>query len=282
METKIFLLIFLFAVGCFANQEEVSLFLERGAQNLPVETKALFDENYLKKHPSTISKASKPLIPKIIHQIWIGPNPVPEKVKWMMESWKEINPTWEYKLWTNSDLDHFNMVNKKAFDILSNWGAKSDLWRCEILDRFGGVYVDVDFECLKPLDDLHEKYDFYCCILDGAEIANGLIASSPHHPIMKACIERWQEIPFFPTKDPELIIALTGPVFFTNIVAEHLVKETGDLSIVFPQNYFFALPRDFRFDFWNQKMDKSQIAKYLTEDSYAIHYWASTWQENSF
>ena len=276
MKLWIFLLLFPLLFG-YASEESSALFFERGAQNLPELTQALFDQNYSSRKPGAMQRSEVALIPKIIHQIWIGPNPVPEKVKWMMKTWKEMNPGWEYRLWTNEDLKDFGLENQLAFDALSNWGAKSDLWRCEILDRMGGVYVDIDFECLKPLDDLHHQYEFYCGILDGSEIANGLMASRPHHPIMRACIERWKTIPFFPTKDPELIIALTGPVFFTNIVAEHLVR-FEDRSIVFPQAYFFALPRDLRFDFWKEKVGQPDIAKYLTDESYAVHYWASTWQ----
>lgn len=258
------------------------LFVKRGAQNLEPWAFFLFEKNYFYKEPSKMERSDAPLIPKIIHQIWIGPKPVPERVKWMMATWKELNPTWEYKLWTNEDLKDFHLETQAAFDALDNWGAKSDLWRCEILDRFGGVYVDIDFECLKPLDELHHRYDFYCGILDEMYIANGLMASRPNHPIMKACIEKWKEISFFPQKDADLIMSVTGPLIFTNMIAEHLTKEEnfGDKAIVFPQRYFFPLPRDLRFQFWDKKLQKKEIATYITADSYGLHYWASTWQES--
>jgi mannosyltransferase OCH1-like enzyme len=43
-----------------------------------------------------------------------------------------------------------------AFDRASNFGEKSDIWRYEILFRLGGVYVDTDFECVRPFDSLLE------------------------------------------------------------------------------------------------------------------------------
>jgi hypothetical protein len=48
----------------------------------------------------------------------------------------------------------FKMKNKDAFSGATNYGEKSDILRYEILSQFGGIYVDCDFECLKPFDDL--------------------------------------------------------------------------------------------------------------------------------
>ncbi len=84
-----------------------------------------------------------PLIPKIIHQIWIGPE-IPKKFNSMMASWKRLNPNWEYKLWTNADIASFPMANREQFERAENLGMKSDIWRYEILKLYGGVYVDVD------------------------------------------------------------------------------------------------------------------------------------------
>ena len=41
-------------------------------------------------------------IPKIIHQTW-KTNNVPEKCKEWVKSWKEKNPGWDYRLWTDED-----------------------------------------------------------------------------------------------------------------------------------------------------------------------------------
>ena len=41
-----------------------------------------------------------------------------------------------------------------AADPARNLAERADVLRYEILRRHGGVYVDVDVECLRPLDDL--------------------------------------------------------------------------------------------------------------------------------
>ncbi len=45
-------------------------------------------------------------IPKIIHQIWIG-SPLPQKYYRWQKSWQKYHPDWEYKLWTERDIEKF-------------------------------------------------------------------------------------------------------------------------------------------------------------------------------
>lgn len=241
--------------------------------------KLLFERNffYLKQIEN-----KQYLIPKIIHQIWIGPNAIPDKVKWMMDSWQKVNPTWEYRLWTNHDLDNLDMLNKDAFESATNWGMKSDILRCEILNQFGGVYVDVDFECLKPLDDLHYLYDFYCGIIpeiDNSIVANGVIGSRPGHPIIRSCLENWRCISSFATNIPEEIMALTGPYFLTNQLVKYLLgAKREDRAVALPVNYFFPFPHPLKNNYWNKLWDRKEILKrYSHPETVAIHYWATTW-----
>jgi mannosyltransferase OCH1-like enzyme len=41
------------------------------------------------------------MIPKVIHQIWIGPKPAPKQ---MMQTWKEKHPGFEYILWNEEEI----------------------------------------------------------------------------------------------------------------------------------------------------------------------------------
>ena len=54
-------------------------------------------KEYIKK-PKFLDN-SKVLIPKKIHQIWLGEKSIPKICKKWMKSWKDFNPQWEYKLW---------------------------------------------------------------------------------------------------------------------------------------------------------------------------------------
>src|SRR6056297_2113309 len=105
-------------------------------------------DNYCENH------SGRPRIPKTIHQVWVGSKPIPEMYSKYMATWKYFHPSWTYKLWRESDIKDIPSIDTKLFNKISNPGAKSDYMRYAILYDHGGIYVDADFECLKP----HDKF----------------------------------------------------------------------------------------------------------------------------
>lgn len=77
------------------------------------------------------------MIPKTIHQIWIGDKKMP---KTWMRTWQDKNPDYNYKLWTDNDIKSLlsNSVNlpiyKKFLNIRIYHGA-ADVARVEILKK---------------------------------------------------------------------------------------------------------------------------------------------------
>jgi mannosyltransferase OCH1-like enzyme len=130
------------------------------------------------------------MIPKIIHQIWLGAEDMPPEFQTWALSWREKHPDWSYKLWTDSNLP--SLVNREIFDSQGKlpaplcYGFQSDLVRLEVLARHGGVYVDVDNECIRPLDDLIVEQSFIVAMeaVHEDRIPNDFIASRPNHPVV--------------------------------------------------------------------------------------------------
>lgn len=145
-------------------------------------------EKEIGEDPHAYSERVK--IPKIIHQIWLGSKPIPTDCLMWMDTWPKVHPAWEYKLWRDKDIEAFGLHNKELYDKVRNPGEKSDIARFEILHRLGGLYVDVDFECLRPLDDLHSRYLWYIGFsnVGRVELNNGLVASIPNHPLVSRII----------------------------------------------------------------------------------------------
>lgn len=98
------------------------------------------------------------MIPKIIHYIWLGGNPLPEMVIKCMESWKRFCPDYEIKRWDESNLDiDFCKYCRDAYNA-KKYAFASDALRFKVIKENGGIYLDVDVELLRPLDDfLYEK-----------------------------------------------------------------------------------------------------------------------------
>ena len=75
------------------------------------------------------------MIPKIIHQLWIGPKPAPTK---FMDTWKDKNPDFEYIRWNEEEIKKRNLklecVNR--IDEMEEINGKADIIRWEILYEY--------------------------------------------------------------------------------------------------------------------------------------------------
>ena len=168
------------------------------------------------------------MIPKIIHQIWLGPNKKPDI--WM-DSWK-INycqkyPDWEYKLWTEKDILDLNLRNKIHYDNETFYNAKSDIARYEILYQYGGVFIDADSLWLQhDLDWIIEqsnKQGFFAASepVNQDIYANGVFGCEPKHKIVNDMIWyvnlNYQKLKL---KHPEerAVWIVTGTKPFTQII----------------------------------------------------------------
>lgn len=99
------------------------------------------------------------MIPKIIHYVWIGGAPLPELAERCIASWKKHMPDWEYKRWdeSNFDIAEAPLYVKQAYEA-RKFAFVSDYVRLWALEKFGGLYMDVDFMVYRPFDELMDKY----------------------------------------------------------------------------------------------------------------------------
>ncbi len=119
------------------------------------------------------------LIPKIIHVIWIGPNPYPYGD--YKDTWLEHNPDWELKFWTDDNLPP--LYNQEIFDMMPVWAAKADILRYELLYNYGGVYSDADSYCKKPLEPLIGNLTCFAMISNkGKTVCNAILGATKNHP----------------------------------------------------------------------------------------------------
>jgi hypothetical protein len=128
-------------------------------------------------------------IPHVVHHIWLG-GALPAAYHAWVSSWQTKHPHWEHRLWTDADVVPFKLTNQAAFDAALNPGEKSDIWRYEILYRFGGLYVDTDFECIRCFDRVLRPFELVTGISNTGtvELNNGLVACRAKHPLMKRLI----------------------------------------------------------------------------------------------
>jgi inositol phosphorylceramide mannosyltransferase catalytic subunit len=215
--------------------------------------------------------SKKARIPKIIHQIWLG-SPYPEKYELYRQTWLQLHPKWKYYLWTDNDIEKFQLKNHKLFNTAKNNGEKADIFRYEILYRYGGLYIDTDCECLKPFDLLHQKYDFYAGIEQQGrfmELGNAILGARQGSIFMKYCIDTLpQHLLSCKRKDT---VSRTGPYFLTQCFLE-IMGRTDEVMMVLPVSYFYPVPIKIR-----TYTKRDEVEKWIRPESYAIHYWAASW-----
>ena len=160
---------------------------------------SLLRANYERLKPSKVLLGSKPIIPKIVHQIWLGNAEIPKNYQYFLETWKQYNPDWEIKVWTIEDVLKEKFPNMDLFYLSRSHAEQSDIIRYEIIRRYGGVYVDTDVECFTNFDVLNYRYDFYVNMEPPAlnkkrvTIANNMIASVPNHYILTQALDNIRE-----------------------------------------------------------------------------------------
>lgn len=128
------------------------------------------------------------MIPKVIHQIWIGPKPAPAH---MMRTWKEKHPGFEYILWNEQEIARRGLTTRcqKQIDAMVEINGKADIYRWEILHRFGGYFVDADSICVEPFDEYFEGNTGFATY-ENENVRAGLVATGtmgfvPGHPLCR-------------------------------------------------------------------------------------------------
>lgn len=101
---------------------------------------------------------------QLIHRLWLGPNPMPQRYRGYGASWAALNPGWTVHDWTAEDLPP--LTNQAVYDQLGGGAVapipldpqiaiavqRADVVGYELVHRYGGVYVNCDLEPLRPLD----------------------------------------------------------------------------------------------------------------------------------
>jgi mannosyltransferase OCH1-like enzyme len=218
----------------------------------------LFNKNNPLRQLSKIKKR-KLKIPLIIHQIWFG-GQIPKIYNDWHQELRKLHPGWTFMRWTEEKLKNafpHGLYNQKMFDNAKetkSYAKMSDIARYEVLNKYGGLYLDYDVRCLKELDFLNYAYDFYAGIEDfwnSCYCCNAVIGARREHPIIQTCIENikqyenkkpsLQNWPYKSHAEKEKFITLitTGPKMFTQGIWQAIDKK-NNVDIIFPPEVFYA------------------------------------------
>jgi mannosyltransferase OCH1-like enzyme len=224
------------------------------------------------------------MIPRIIHQSW-KTNDVPEPWLVLQRTWRSLHPDYEYHFWTDADNRDFIVRHCPEYlDLYDGYPLaihRAELARYLVLRHHGGLYVDLDFEALKSLDDLLSG----ASLLFGLEpashaarepvrarglariVCNALMASAPGHPF-------WDHfLGLLATAGRETnVLDATGPFLLTRACDGY--PTSGDIVFA-PARLFYPLDVE-----EIRKLSAEEI-RAKAEGAYAVHHWAGSWWRDS-
>ena len=191
-------------------------------------------------------------IPPVIHQIWFGGKP-PKQIKEMMDTFSidylKKYPGFRYILWDEAKLNNLKMINREIFDQENKYDCKSDIARVEILNKFGGFYIDTDTVWLgnKSIFNAPSSYGITIAYeKNGSRIgdkylnnetkrcANGVFGSTIYNPIIAFIIGQMKES--YSNNRKHGVVSSTGPDFVQSLFDS--LKPNLDINIL-NHKYFY-------------------------------------------
>lgn len=181
------------------------------------------------------------MIPKKLHFVWVGDeSKCPHNC---IQSWKDLNPDYEVKVWGNKELEK---GWHNAHHMSQMWNRElngvADIMRYEILYSEGGITLDADSVCVRPLEDwLLEPKEFACWENEHARpglVAAGYLGSVPQSPFFGQIVN---DIHNESTVIDKMAWETVGPMRVTNTWKKYNYPIT-----IYPSHYFipqhFAAP----------------------------------------
>lgn len=141
------------------------------------------------------------MIPKTIHYFWLSPNPKPASVLRYIASWKKHCPDYEVREWNQQNIE----INEYPLRIQEAW--KSHAWEyvedyiaLDVVNRYGGIYLNVNTKLCKRLDKILEYRAFFG-FEEGKWIAPYIgFGAECGTPIIRDLIETYFDYPRFDDK----------------------------------------------------------------------------------
>jgi mannosyltransferase OCH1-like enzyme len=188
------------------------------------------------------------MIPKVIWQTY--KDPFDQLQPYMLDAvntWKILNPEYEYRYMDDSQaaqfiLEEYGQEWHDLFVGLPVGVMRGDLWRYMIIYKYGGIYTDLDTECLNPINTwLNEEYEMIVCPETNLHFCQWTFAASAGNPILKSVLDTIKEKLINPTYgSPHFVHTHTGPAVWTegimkaldikvdNLIDDHLLLNSSN------------------------------------------------------
>lgn len=211
-------------------------------------------------------------IPKIIHYVWMGNNPLTPLAEECLASWKTTMPDWQIVRWdeTNFSMADAPLYVRQAYET-RKYAFVSDYVRLWALEQYGGVYVDTDVKVLKSYDPLLNDTAFVG--LEESKVhlpGTCVMGCEAHCKWVRDMLSLYDDISFI-NDDGSLDMT-------TNVdrMGKYLITKgfTPSREAQYIQEYGLRI---YTHDYFSPITSTRVMRK--TKNTYSIHYFAESWRE---
>ncbi|KIK68017.1 glycosyltransferase family 32 protein [Collybiopsis luxurians FD-317 M1] len=204
-------------------------------------------------------------IPRILHQTWRTES-LPSRWEGISQECRDMMPDYEYKLWTDESSREFIAEHYPWFlDTFNDYKyaiQRADAIRYFVLYHYGGVYLDLDIGCIRPLDPLL----VYPVILPKTipvGVSNDLMFAEKEHPFLAQTIHNLVTFDHNWILNYPTVMFSTGPMFLSaqyGIYTSSHAGAPGDPVRILPKSLYGK----------NAKQGEAP-------DSFFSHFYGSSW-----
>ncbi len=211
------------------------------------------------------------VIPKKIHYMWLGGNPMPDNLLHCIDSWKKYCPDYEIIRWDESNYDvHKNKFVSQAYDN-KYFGFVPDYARLEILYNYGGIYMDTDIELIRDLDDMLYQEAF--CSVEKWQVLNfgGCSGAIKGYHALEPFLKRWERRSLI--REDGTLDNISSGLIDTDIALRAGYVINGKSQNVMGMNiytYDYFHP----YDYMSGMLEK-------TDDTFSIHHFHGGWLDDA-
>ena len=214
-----------------------------------------------------IKDFQEPVIPKVIHYMWLGKKEIPATLQKCIDTWTRCCPDYEIVQWNEDNYDVNKVPYMREAYSRGAYGFVPDYARLDILFQHGGFYLDTDVELLRSLDEM--RYQSAFCGVEKWQVLNfgGCSGSVKGNAVIGEFLKNRQNINYLNQDGSEN--RTTCGFYDTVLAMRHgykingTVQKIGDLNI-YTSDYFHP------YDYMSGRIN-------ITANTFSIHHFNGGW-----
>jgi hypothetical protein len=205
------------------------------------------------------------MIPRTIHQVWLGTKLFPAEFGNYRDRTRELHPDWQVCLYRDEDVVLLPQGVQDLLELCHNYSEQSDVLRWWYLLTRGGVYMDTDMELFTSLGGLcchaawgavyHDQHAGYTYTIPC------VVGSVPEHAFVRRC---W-----------ELTVQRLQDPLCDDLPSDQRLGVVMDLVWHELRHPVHLLPSWTFFPYHHKELTRPE--DYADRGSLGCHHWAGSW-----